>query len=32
MGVDTLKIRWLSLTGGYRKPAEKAEKKDAATL
>ena len=23
MGMDTLKIRWLSLTGGYRRPAEK---------
>jgi hypothetical protein len=21
MGVDTLRIRWMSLTGGYRKPA-----------
>jgi dolichyl-phosphate beta-glucosyltransferase len=32
MGVDTLKIRWMSLTGGYRKLAETPEKKDAASL
>jgi glycosyltransferase involved in cell wall biosynthesis len=31
MGVDTLKIRWMSLTGGYRKPAEMPEKKEAVS-
>jgi hypothetical protein len=32
MGLDTLKIRWMSLTGGYSKHADELVKKDATGL